>query len=221
MFEFIKEELYEARYIRSARDSVGRDMHEIGETFYEQLLMLQQMRYENPAFAKKYANDTLKHMNFNSVKAGATDLHNLTSIINNPSKYPGVTSGGKVHVDELAFKRYLRSIAQGKPATGMDRQFLLQQQKNLGIKNSFLKGARRLSGDYGRTTKSERQLLSTRMINSQRQDNKLRSDISKQYASTVNKKGLTPDDKKGLPLWAKVGAATAAGYAIGRSDITG
>ena len=82
--------------------------------------------------------------------------------------------------------------------------------------------ARRLSGDYGRTTKQEREVLSTRMINSQRQDGKFRSDITRQYASTVDKKGLTPDEKKkGIPYWAKLGALAASGYALGKSNITG
>ena len=51
-FEFIREEITEARYIPSASDTVGRDMTDVGESL-EQLLMLQQMRYENPKFVKK------------------------------------------------------------------------------------------------------------------------------------------------------------------------
>jgi len=216
-FEFIREEITEARYIRTAADTIGRDATDVAESFFEQLIMLQQMRFENPTFAKKYAKDTLKFMNFSSVKPGGTDLHNLASIIANPGKYKGVTSGGTVSFDELGFKRYLRDIAAGRSNTGMDRTFLMKQQKNLGITSSFLKQARRASADYGRTSAGERTGLSARMVNSQRQDGKFRSDISKQYMGTIKDKKLIPDEKKGLPLWAKAAGAFAGGVAVGRT----
>lgn len=220
-FDFIREEITEARYIRNVRDTVGRDSTDVAESFFEQLLMLQQMQYENPQFAKKYARDTLKY-GFDSVKPGGTDIGNLGSILKNPQKYSGVTSGGQVTFDELGFKRYLRNIISGKDTSSLDRQFLLQQQKRLGIKSSFLKNARRIAGDYGRSTPDERKAMTARMINSQRQDGKYRSDIVRQYGSTVDKKGLTPDQKKkGIPLWAKAAGSFAAGYALGKSNITG
>ena len=217
-FEFIREELTEARYIRSASDTVGRDMNDVGESFFEQLIMLQQMRFENPAFAKKYAKDTLKFMNFTSVKPGGTDLHNLAAIITNPKKYQGVTSGGKVGIDELGFKRYLRDIAAGRSNTAMDRSFLMRQQKNLGIDSSFLKAARRVSGDYARSNAGERTALSARMVNSQRVDGKFRSDISKNYMSTIKKNKVVPVDNKKIPFGAKLAALGVAGYALGRTQ---
>lgn len=220
MFEFIKEELTEARYIRTGTDATGRDMTDIAESYFEQLLMLQQMRFENPAFAKKYARETLKHSNFSGVKSGATDLHNLASIVNNPGKYPGVTSGGNIRFDEMGFKRYLRDIIAGKDSTAMDRSFLMRSQKQLGIDSSFLKAARRVSADYARSNSSERTALSARMVNSQRHDGKFRSDISKQYMGMVKDKKLIPQDKK-IPNWAKAAGVFAVGYAIGKSDITG
>ena len=85
-FEFIREELAEARYIRNHRDTVGKSAGNLADGFFEHLLVLQQMRFENPAWAKKYAKDTLKFQSFTSVRTGATDLHNLTAIISNPSK---------------------------------------------------------------------------------------------------------------------------------------
>lgn len=215
-YSFIREEITEARYIRTGRDALGRDMNDVAESYFEQLLMLQQMRFENPAFAKKYAKDTLKFMNFASIKPGGTDLHNLASIINNPNKYKGVTSGGAIRFDELGFKRYLRDIVAGRDNTAMDRTFLMKQQKNLGIDSSFLKQARRVSADYGRSNAGERAGLSARMVNSQRVDGKFRSDISKQYMGTIKNKKLIPQEKK-LPLWAKAAAGFAAGVALSRA----
>ena len=215
-YSFIREEITEARYIRTGRDALGRDMNDVAESYFEQLLMLQKMRFENPAFAKKNAKDTLKFMNFASIKPGGTDLHNLASIINNPNKYKGVTSGGAIRFDELGFKRYLRDIVAGRDNTAMDRTFLMKQQKNLGIDSSFLKQARRVSADYGRSNQGERAGLSARMVNSQRVDGKFRSDISKQYMGTIKNKKLIPQDKK-LPLWAKAAAGFAAGVALSRA----
>ena len=215
-YSFLRDEITEARYIRTGRDALGRDMTDVAESYFEQLLMLQQMRFENPAFAKKYAKDTLKFMNFSGIKPGGTDLHNLASIINNPNKYSGVTSSGKVNFNELQFKRYLRDIVAGKENTAMDRTFLLRSQKDLGINSSFLKQARRVSADYGRSGQGERAGLAARMVNSQRIDGKFRSDISKPYMGMVKNKKLIPQDKK-LPLWAKAAAGFATGYAIGKA----
>jgi|TARA_Y100000114_G_C11761936_1_gene330276 hypothetical protein len=216
-FDFINKELTEARYMRTDRDTLGRDAYDIGETAYEQLLMLQQMRFENPGFAKKYAEDTLRFNNFRGIKPGASDLHNLISIVNNPSKYKGVTSGGAVSINELELKRYLKDIAAGRNNNNRDRNFLLKLQKDLGIKNSFLKNARRISADYGRASPGERKALSSRMILSQKQDGKFRSDITKQYGKIVNKKGLVPEpDKKGLPLWAQAAGAFAVGFGVSK-----
>ena len=211
-FSFIREEITEARYIRTRGDTLGRDMNDVAESYFEQLLMLQQMRFENPAFAKKYAKDTLKFMNFSSIKPGGTDLHNLASIINNPNKYTGVTSGGAIKFDELGLKRYLREIVAGRDNTAMDRTFLMRQQKNLGIDSSFLKQARRVSADYGRSNQGERAGLSARMVNSQRVDGKFRSDISRQYMGTIKNKKLIPQEKK-LPYGQSPGFGLGVGLA--------
>ena len=51
-FEFIREEITEARYIRTVSDTIGRDATDVAESFFEQLLMLQQMRFENQHLQK-------------------------------------------------------------------------------------------------------------------------------------------------------------------------
>lgn len=224
-FEFMREELAEARYIRRPKDVVGDSAYDLGEKFYEHLLVLQQMRYENPAFAQQYAKETLKYMNFNNVRTGATDLHNLASILNNPSKFADkISDGGDIRFDELKFKRYLRDIINGKVNRSMDRTFFLQMQKNLGIRNSFLKQARRVMGDYGSSVNSERKNVATRMVNSFRQDGQFRSDMFKPYVNTVKGKDLLidPEEQKvvqgggKIPGWVKAAGVIAGAYALGR-----
>jgi hypothetical protein len=222
MFEFLRDELAEAKYMRSPRDTVGRSEDSIAQGFFEHLMVLQQMRFENPAFAKKYAKDTLRFMSFKNVRTGATDLHNMAAILNNPSKFSDKLGGmGNVTFDELSFKRYLRNVATDKYVPSQDRAYFLKTQKNMGIKNSLLKKARRIMGDYGATNPNERTSVSMRLTNSFRQDGKFRSDLFKPYTATIKQKKLVPAvAKKGMGLAAKTAIASVgafgAGYAIGR-----
>jgi len=207
-FEFIREELTEARYIRTPRDTIGRSGDNLAEGFFEHLMVLQQMRFENPSWARKYAKDTLKFMNFTNVRTGATDLHNLASIMNNPGKFNGSTGGLPGRFDELGFKRYLRNVANDKFTPGQDRAFMMQMQKNLGIKGGLLGRARRIMSDYGRSSTGERQAVSQRMITTFRQDGRFRSDVFKPYSTSV--KGLVPKEKSAISAVAKSVVTTAA-----------
>ena len=219
-FDFLKEELTEARYIRTPRDAIGRSGDNISETFFEHLLVLQQMRFENPAWAQKYAKETLKYMNFTNVRTGATDLHNLASIINNPSKFSGKVDGLPGRFDELAFKRYLRNIINNNYVPGQDRTFLMQMQKNLGIKGGLLGRARRVMADYAKSTPGERTVVTQRMINTFRHDGQFRSDVFKPYSKTAVAAGAIPSKPKGSI--AKTALKTAAiaygGWKLGQSN---
>jgi len=219
-YQFLNNELAEAKYMRTDRDTIGRSSDNIAQGFFEHLLVLQQMRFENPTWAQKYAKDTMRYMSFNNVRTGATDLHNLASIVNNPAKYASKIGNSSATINELGFKRYLRNIINGKYVPGQDRAFFLATQKSLGIKNSLLKQARRVMSDYGVTNKNERASVSTRLTNSFRQDSRYRSDVFKPYASTIKKNKVMPPEKKGMGIAAKtaigmVGGAVA-GYKLGQ-----
>ena len=56
------------------------------------------------------------------------------------------------------------------------------------------------------------------MVNSQRVDGKFRSDISKNYMSTIKKNKVVPVDNKKIPFGAKLAALGVAGYALGRTQ---
>ena len=216
MYDFLTQELTEARYIRNVRDTVGRTADGIAEGFYEHLLVLQQMRYENPSWARKYAKDTMRFMSFNNIRTGGTDLHNLASILNNPSKFAGNVGSSNLRFDELGFKRYLRNIVDGRYMPGQDRAFLLKMQKNLSIDNGLLKQARRLMADYGTTSNSERASVSSRMVNSFRNDNQYKSDMYRPYAGTIKNNKVMPTTKKaGLGIAAKTAIGTIGGFGIG------
>lgn len=224
-FEFLREELTEARYIRRPSEVTGSSGFDLSEDFYEHLLALQQMRYENPAWAQKYAKDTLRYMNFSQVRTGATDLHNLAAILGNPDKFKDkVTDLDNISFDEFKFKRYLRDIIGGKEHRAQDRQMFLAMQKNLGIRNSFLRNARRVIGDYNLSTDSERKQVSSRLVNVFRRDGQFRSDMFKPYAVTVKNNNLLvePEEQQviqgggKIPGWVKGAAVIAGAYALGR-----
>ena len=223
-FEFIRGELTEARYLRNPADASGYSEYDIANTFFEHMLMLQQMRYENPEAAAAYAKKTLQYQTFTQVRTGATDLHNLASILANQSKYGDkLTSTGNVYLDELKFKRYLRDVAGGKLNKAQDRQLFMSMQRNLQIRNSLLKNARRVAQDYGSATDQERKAVAQRMVNTTRQDQKYRSDIFRPYAATTVSQGLVSGGPKrdsiakgAAKTLAKAGVAGAAGYAFGR-----
>ncbi len=224
-YEFLNNELTEARYLRKPSDATGYSEFDIADSFFEHLLALQQMRFENPAAAQRYAENTLRHMNFTQVRTGGTDLHNLAAILNNPSKYKDkLTDAGSIRFDELKFKRYLRDVAAGKLNKNQDTQFFMQMQRNLNIRNSLLKNARRIAQDYDSSTNNERRAVGQRLTNTFRQDGKFRSDIFKPYATGLAAKGLIDTDpKKSTSITrgvaktlGKAAIAGAAGYAFGR-----
>lgn len=225
-FSFIKGELLEARYIRIERQAAGHTMADISETFFEHMMMLQQLRYENPAAAQKYAKDTLKFFDFSNIRGGATDLHNLASIIMNPDKFADtVGKSGKTGIPEMQFKRWLRDIKADKWQPTLDRQFFFKLEKELGVKSSIHKRMRRIVQDYSLATPGEKKMVATRLMLHFKQDRRHMSDVFKPWAETTKKKKLvpTPDElngakKKGfkVPLWAKAAGAFAAGYYIGK-----
>jgi len=217
LFSFIKNELTEAKYIRSPSDTVGRSDSSIAESFYDHLLMLQQMRFENPAWAKRYAQDTLRYMDFTNVRSGATDLHNLAAILNNPGKFSDKMGAdfSNIRFDELGFKRYLRNIVNNHYDASQDRSFLMNMQRNLGISNSVISAMRRVAADYGHSTPGERSSIAMRMSNSMRHDNRFRSDMFAPYAAAMKSRDVVPQEKPGMSLAAKTALATIAGAVAG------
>lgn len=216
MFEFLKDELTEARYIRTPRDTVGRSSDGIAESFFEHLLVLQQMRFENPTYAQKYAKDTLRFTTFTNVRTGGTDLHNLAAILANPGKFADKMGTSGLQFDELGFKRYLRNIKDGKYMPAQDRAFFYKMQKNLGIKNSLLSQARRMMSDYSAASGSERSIVSARMVNSFRQDGQYRSDMFSPYAKTIKNNKLLPDEERpGMSVAAKTAIGALGGFGVG------
>ena len=106
-FEFLKEELAEARMFKNPNRINATSQGQLADTLYSHLLGLQVMKYENPKAAQAYARKTLS-LPFNAVRPGGTDLHNLLASVDK--------------VPQHQVRGYLQGIATGKLDTQADRR---------------------------------------------------------------------------------------------------
>lgn len=223
-FSFIQGELTEARYLRIPRDAAGSTQADIAETFFEHVLMFQQMRYEDPQSAQDYAKETMRFRSFDKMKPGATDLHNLAAILNNPEEYDDVTGDDRVTpvLPINQFRRYLSDTVRGDMNPSQDRQFLYKLEKQLFIGNSILRRLRRIAQDYSMSTPGERKQMASRLFLHFKQDQRYRSDLFKAWSKFAKNLAINPEDikmaqEKGfkVPGWAKWAAAIAAAFYAG------
>ncbi|MBR20359.1 MAG: hypothetical protein CMA64_09505 [Euryarchaeota archaeon] len=180
-FEFIKEELGEARMFKDPKRINVSSQARLGDTLYSHLLGLQVMKYENPAQAKAYARSTMRFAGFDGVRAGATDLHNLLASVD---KTP-----------QAQVKRYLMDIVNGRKDTQADRRALIMIQRGLGVRSGTTNQMRRIIADWPRMLPNERKVAATRLgfaLN----HNARGSDLTPMYVKTVKKGGLGMDQAK-------------------------
>lgn len=179
-FEFIKEELAEARMFKNPKRIAASSQGQLADTLYSHLLGLQVMKYENPKMASAYARKTLS-LPFNTVRPGATDLHNL------------IASVDKTPQNQV--KGYLQSIANGRLDTQADRRSLIMLQRGLGVRSGATNQMRRVIADWPRMLPSERKVAATRLgfaLNHSARG----SDMMPGYMKTMKKKDLGIDQAK-------------------------
>lgn len=153
------QELVEARLYRNASTLAGKSADEIAKNAFIMVLMLEILRHEDPDFAKKYARDTMAYENFDVMRVGATDLHNLFAILNDQSRYQKITSNPNISVPVLQLKRYLNAFGSGHKDKGLDRAFLLKLEQFFKVTNSAVKSARRSIGDWNENSESEKSTI--------------------------------------------------------------
>lgn len=179
-FEFIKEELAEARMFKNPTRIAATSQGQLADTLYSHLLGLQVMKYENPKAAQAYAKKTLS-LPFNTVRPGATDLHNL------------IASVDKTPQNQV--KGYLQSIANGRLDTQADRRSLIMLQRGLGVRSGATNQMRRVIADWPRMLPSERKVAATRLGFALNHSAK-GSDFMPGYHKTMRKKDLGIDQAK-------------------------
>ena len=171
-FEFIKEELAEARMFKDPKRINVSSQARLADTLYSHLLGLQIMKYENPAAAKAYARNTLRFAGFDGVRPGATDLHNLLASVE--------------RVPQAQVKRYLQDIVRGKGDTQADRRSLVMIQRAIGARGGNSNALRRMIADWPRLLPNEKKVSATRLGFALNQ-NARGSDLTPAYVKTMKK----------------------------------
>ena len=85
-FEFIKNELTEARLLRNEQN-LPKTADTLINSLYLHILTLEILRHENPGLAKNYAKRTLQYQTFDKIRTSATDLHNQLAVLTNKDLY--------------------------------------------------------------------------------------------------------------------------------------
>jgi hypothetical protein len=214
-FEFIKD-LSEARVFRNPANLPSVGISNIAQNFFNAALALQIMRYENPKLAKKYAQQTLSN-GLDGWRSSGSDFNNMAQILLNPERYSAkINIDTQITVPELQLKTWLRHIAKGTADEATDRRFFLALQRRLGVDSPGLISARRVVADWSQSLGNERTQATARVYRGLSRDLK-QSDIFTPFARIASKQGATDNTKSGgIPLWAKLAAAGAGGYYLGK-----
>jgi len=216
-FDFLKD-LSEARVFRNATKLPEVSVGTIGENFFNSAMALQIMAYENPKAAQRYAQTTLAG-GLDGWRSSGSDMNNMAQILMNPDRYSDrINYDQRVSFPKLQFKNWLNGIAKNKPDPSYDRRFFLALQRQLGVKNPGLLSARRVVADWSSSLGNERVGAAQRVHRGLSKDLK-QSDLFSPFNRVMNKRGTWKDPKAGgsIPLWAKLAAAGAGGYLVGKS----
>jgi hypothetical protein len=164
MFEFIKEEIVEARMFTGTASISKHSLSGLSRILYLNLLTLEILRYTDLSTAQHYANLTLQYGDFNHMRGSGTDLANLLAVLSNQSDYEDrLDIDDKIVAPVLQTKSYLRGVWQLTPRGqhSRDRMFFMGIETQLGINDSMLWSIRRGVLDWEQLNSHERhQVLS-------------------------------------------------------------
>ena len=213
-YEFIKN-LGEARVFRNPTNLPAVGIGTVAENFFNSALALQIMKYENPKAAAAYAQRTLAG-GFDGWRSSGSDFNNMAQILMNPDRYTDkLKADRRVSVPSLQMKTWLRNMAQGREDTDYDRRFFLALQRQLGVKSPGLISARRVVADWTRSLGNERAQATAKVHRGLSRDLK-QADFYAPFAKAAKRTGAETTKSGGVPLWAKLAAAGAGGYYLGK-----
>tara|TARA_Y100000114_G_scaffold51739_1_gene47198 strand:- start:802 stop:1557 length:756 start_codon:yes stop_codon:yes gene_type:complete len=208
-FDFLRDEITEAKLFRSPTSFKNKDPEQLAHNIYAHVLSLQAMRYTNPGVAGKYAQNTVRFGGFDGVRTGASDLHNMIAGLER------MDTKGVINIPKAQLRKMLRDIQNGIKVTDRDRRTIMALERGLGIRDPNLKAMRRIVSDWPRATPQEQKLGATRlgfMMNHYARG----SDLHRPYINSI--KGAPNAKSPYAPLvkWGSIAAAAAAGYALVR-----
>ena len=225
-------DILESRMFRSkskVEDSNARDMADFAMMNMLALYILSN-EYDFAPVAQDYARRTMMYGNFNSYRAGGTDLNIALTAVRNGMAGDGDKNdlqNNKLRFNDVKIKAFLNTIKAGRPPVSVPT-FFLRMEKDLDIQNSNYRSIRRLAQDWPKLNKMQKQLVITRMMQFFRAK-ALRSELYSYIRDMSRSQGLEARNAhnaegapkmRGADTLAKIAMATGAvagGYALGKS----
>jgi len=164
-FSFLND-LTEARMFRNTTTLAGKSAKDLADVVFLSFMMLEILRIEDNAYAKRYANNTIWDNTFSSMKSSATDLHNLIAVLSNQTKYSSkIKADAGVNVPTIQIRKYLRDIENNRKDRGWDRAFFKTLGEFLKISKGELKQMRVVVADWNRSSTTEKQKIRLQIKN--------------------------------------------------------
>ena len=225
-------DLMESRMFRSKSKVEDTNAREMADFEMRNLLALYILsnEYDFAVAAQDYAKRTMMYGNFNSYRAGGTDLNIALTAVRNGMSGDGAKDdlqNNKLRFNDVKIKAFLNTIKAGRPPVSVP-SFFLRMEKDLDIQNSNYRSIRRLAQDWPRLNKMQKQLVITRMMQFFRAK-ALRSELYSYIRDMSRSQGLEARNAhnaegspkmRGADTLAKLavaGGAIAGGYALGKS----
>jgi hypothetical protein len=145
MLEWIRQELVEARFLRTVYGANNRTATDLARMMYTCLLSVEILRHVNPTVASRYASQTLMGGGFKQLNPGVTDLYNLIVLLGNQEDYKDlIKTDFDISPGLLEVKNYLTRVAYGTNSNYQDRFILINLSKLLNVDSTVdLMSARR------------------------------------------------------------------------------
>lgn len=170
--DFIKD-LHESRMTKDNGSSKKLTYTDCGERAYLTLLALETMRQypDFKGYVQRYAKKTSGFELYKFYRIMGTDLYNFIYFLvgdnsaQDKLKDPGAAKKLKksTNFPTAAVNRYINALAQNKSPTAINQMFM-NMESGLNITNTDYKSIRRYLGNFSKLNRSEKRLLSTRLI---------------------------------------------------------
>jgi len=229
-YSFISD-LNESKMFKTRQRVEGTNARDMADFAFMNMLALYIMsnEYDMAPAAADYAGRVMMTGNFNTYRQSGNDLHVALSSLKNNMPNAGDKNEmqlGRINLNDMKIKAYLRTIQSGRPVTGAS-SFFLRLEKDLDIKNSNYRSIRRLVQDWPKLNKMQKQLVITRMSQFYR-TKALRSELYSYIRDLGRTQGLMAKNAhnaerprmRGSDTLAKIaiaGASIAGGYALGKA----
>ena len=223
-------DIMESKMFRSKSRVEGTKSREMADFAMMNMLALYILsnEYDFAPVAQDYAKRTMAYGNFNTYRAGGTDLNiALTSVKNGMSdaRDKDKLQNAKLNFNDVRIKNFLNTIKAGRKVMGAPG-FFMKLERDIDIQNSNYRSIRRLVQDWPRLNGMQKQLVITRMMQFFRAK-ALRSELYSYIRDMARSQGLeaknahnaeTPKMRGSdtLAKMATLGAAAVGGFAVGK-----